>query len=344
MHYYPLNFWLSPKPHQLPEHVEDFLRQLGKPTVIHVPGKDNTRTRAIVTLLHGNEPSGTKALLHWLRQGKQPAVNLLCIIASVQTALTPPVFSHRYLPQNRDLNRCFNPPYYGCCGQLAYTLLDILKRYQPECIIDIHNTSGQSPDFAITTQNDDTHQAIASLFTPHLTITPLRLGAIMEINDRLSPIVTIECGSPNDPKAEKIVQRGLKAYLHQPNILNQKTPAQKMQLYHHPVRIEIAHETSLTYSQTPHPHTDITLHPDIEQYNFGITPTGTPLGWIKEKNLDILHAINQQRHNIIHQLFVLDKGQLRVRRPLRLSMVTTKLTIAKNDCLFYAVKDDGQPF
>lgn len=80
--------------------VEAFLRYLGGPASIFLEGPDNSRTRAFVTLLHGNEPSGVMALFRWLKSGRQPAVNTLCIVASVGTALATPLFSQRILPSS----------------------------------------------------------------------------------------------------------------------------------------------------------------------------------------------------------------------------------------------------
>ena len=42
--------------------VEEFLRALGGPACLFLRGQDRSRTRALVTLLHGNEPSGAIAL------------------------------------------------------------------------------------------------------------------------------------------------------------------------------------------------------------------------------------------------------------------------------------------
>ena len=104
---------------ELGNNVEEFLRELGGPACFFLEGEDSTRTRALVTLLHGNEPSGAMALFRWLKSCERPAVNVICIIASVAAALEPSVFSHRMLPRARDLNRCFRPPFDDAQGALA---------------------------------------------------------------------------------------------------------------------------------------------------------------------------------------------------------------------------------
>ncbi|MGL4566571.1 MAG: succinylglutamate desuccinylase, partial [Halioglobus sp.] len=105
------NFIRDPAPGSGGNNVEEFLRWLDGPTCFFLSGEDPGRTRALVTLLHGNEPSGAMALWRWLRSARRPAVNVVCIVASVVAALAPPLFSHRMLPRARDLNRCFRPPF-----------------------------------------------------------------------------------------------------------------------------------------------------------------------------------------------------------------------------------------
>ena len=94
----------SPSPSGVPPTAEALLRELGGPAWIRVAGRDRSRTRAVVTLIHGNEPSGLRAVHAWLRSGAQPAVNAVFFIASPAAALEPPGFAFRTLPGKLDLN------------------------------------------------------------------------------------------------------------------------------------------------------------------------------------------------------------------------------------------------
>ena len=111
--------------------MESFLRGLDGPACLFLSGQDSGHTRALVTLLHGNEPSGAMALHRWLQSGQHPAVNVVCIVASVAAALAAPLFSHRMLPRARDLNRCFRPPFDDAQGALAEEILEILPASNP---------------------------------------------------------------------------------------------------------------------------------------------------------------------------------------------------------------------
>ncbi len=54
--------------------VTEFLQGLPGPVAIHLPGEDAHRSRVLVTLSHGNEPSGLEALHQWLLSGQKCAV------------------------------------------------------------------------------------------------------------------------------------------------------------------------------------------------------------------------------------------------------------------------------
>ena len=169
----------DPYQRSIPADCLAFLRELDGPALIHVTGTEPLRTRAIATLLHGNEPSGWRALHRWLRSGEQPRTSLLCLIGAVEAALHDEPFTHRHLPGVRDLNRCFRESFKDAPGLLARQFLEALRRHAPECLVDIHNTSGSSPAFAVAPREDSAHEALASVFCGHLVITDLVLGSLM---------------------------------------------------------------------------------------------------------------------------------------------------------------------
>lgn len=89
-------------PEDVPGDVEEFLSSLERPTVFRIRGRDRTRTRAISGLLHGNEPSGLRAIHALLRDETRPAVDLVCVVGAVEAARAPPTLSKRMLPGRRD--------------------------------------------------------------------------------------------------------------------------------------------------------------------------------------------------------------------------------------------------
>ena len=133
-----VSFLRNPLATKIGDNVEQFLQILGGPACIFLDGENTEQTRAFVTLLHGNEPSGVMALFRWLKSARRPAVNIECIVASVPAALETSLFSYRTLAGARDLNRCFRPPFDDTQGHLAEEILEILKMHHPEAVIDMN--------------------------------------------------------------------------------------------------------------------------------------------------------------------------------------------------------------
>ncbi len=335
-------FLRNPLSSELGDSVEDFLCRLDGPACVFIDGEDATRTRALVTLLHGNEPSGVMALFRWLKSSGKPAVNVLCIIASVVAALEPPLFSHRMLPRARDLNRCFRPPYEDAQGALAEELLEILHLHQPEAVIDMHNTSGSGPAFGVCTFMDRQHSALVSLFTRRLIVSNLRLGALMDISEHHYPTVTVEVGGRLDNEAHELAWEGLQRYFSADQLFAGAAADPDIELLHDPIRLELQEHVTLTYEEKPDPSYDITLRPDIENLNFGSVTPDTLLGWARGPARSLFVATDEGGRCAVSRLVHIRDGEIFPAQPLKLFMITNNAAIASADCLLYAVAYDGR--
>lgn len=335
-HTCPIPRWEAPTRHDVGFTVEEFLRKLGGPTFLWLPGLDATHTRAVSTLLHGNEPSGVRALHRWIQEGHQPQVNILCFIGAIGAALTEPLFSHRCTPNGKDLNRCFRPPFEGTEGTITQAMLKELHHTQPETLIDIHNTSGRSPAYGVTTRNGAMQEMLTGIFCNHLVVTDLRLGTLMEATETVWPTVTIETGGANDPQADELAFRGFAQYALAKNFSDLTS---SVTVTHHPIRVELQNGTSVAYASAPIADVDLTLPPDVDRLNFGTLSTQERLGWIGARGLEVLCAKDATGQNLSSALFSIHNGELRLTHPSRLMMVTTNATIAKSDCLFYILPD-----
>ncbi len=333
-------FLRNPSPEELGESPEAFLQQHGGPVCLFVSGADSSRCRALVTLLHGNEPSGAKAVWRWARSGERPHTDIVCIIASVQAALIPPLFSHRQLPGQRDLNRCFQPPYDDRMGVLAEEVLELLQMHRPEAVVDMHNTSGKGPAFGVVSFEDRLHNALVSLFADQLIVTHLRLGALMETSDLQRPTVTVEVGGRNDLAADQIAFAGLRRYVNAENLFSMEPAPKTLEVFHNPVRLELQDDLSFCFADLP-TACELTLRTDIEQYNHGITPAGSHLGWVDNPERAMFRALDMDGQCAAHKLVRLSGQDLITAQALRLFMATNNENIAKSDCLFYAVAADG---
>lgn len=330
--------WDNPNPEELAPTVEAFLYQLKAPTIIKISGCDTSRCRVVVTLLHGNEPSGLKAVHRLIRDKCIPSVNVLVAIVSIDSALAEPLFSNRFLPHQKDMNRLFRPPFEGEQGVLAKNLLDIIKEAKPEAVIDIHNTSGDGPAFSVCVGQHKRYLDLASLFTHRLIITGHRLGSLMEVANLGCPVLTVECGGSIQPESDDIALRGLTRFFTQPE-LYQSVTIEAMDIYHHPVRLELCKNRQLAYSSEAQSNVDVTVPIHIDRRNFGVVRPDTALAWLGSSGINTLCVKNEQGYNVIDEFFVAQDNKLYPRTTLKLFMATTNPKIAISDCLFYAVKE-----
>lgn len=333
----------NPKASEIGNNITEFLQIIDGPTIIKLTGSDTSRSRALVTLLHGNEPSGLTAIFQWIKSEQIPAVNIICIIASVKASLTEPYFANRALPEKRDLNRCFKPPFNTDHeGTLAEDILKTLQAEKPEAAIDMHNTSGSGPAFGVATHMDDAHDALTSLFTNRLIVTDLRLGALMEISEHLCPTVTIECGGRLDETAHAIAYEGLQRFFLENDVLSKPDEDFGLELLHNPVRLEINDGYDICYKEENQEGYALALHPNIEQLNSGTTKAGTELGFVNMSDINQLFTSTNSGHEcVVNDLVYIENNKLYTKQDLKLFMITTNPVIAKMDCLFYAVKACG---
>lgn len=324
---------------ELGSDVYEFLALLGGPCCIIIPGKDATRCRFVVTLLHGNEPSGAIALHRWLVQERAvPAVDLYLVVMNTAAALADPLFSYRQLPGTRDLNRCFSEPFDGEQGVLAKGLLDLIHRIQPEALIDLHNTSGVGPSFGVAVYYDQKHDALVSFFTERLVVTDLRLGALMELSEQDVPTVTIECGGAGEDASHLTAYDGLLRYFTARDLFSQDHTAWPIDVLHNPVRLELDSSLSLSYGEQANASADICVRVDIEHFNFGETEPDVSLAWVNEAGWQGIEVLNSKGENLRDEFLRRDGGRLFPATRLKLFMITGNPEIALSDCLLYAVK------
>ena len=331
--------WRDPQPDEIAPLLADFLDALPGPVHIHLSGRDSSRCRVAVTLLHGNEPSGLSAVHALLRQGIEPAVDIHLFIVNVEAARARPLFSHRMLPGDRDLNRSFRAPFADDPqGRLAQVLLTCWQTLAPEALIDIHNTSGAGPSFGVVTSIDAAHESLVSLFTHRVIMTDLVLGSVMDLSGRFCPVVTIECGGARSQESDRTALIGLTQYLSLERVLD-RVPGNDviMDYFHHPLRLELLPGVAVDYGHEALLVRGVTLLPDLEQLNFNQVEAGTRLGVITGELADVLQARTSQGENRLLHFFGADSDYLVTRVRMKFFMVTNNPEIARTDCLLYFV-------
>lgn len=322
---------------EVPDTPEAFLRKLGGPALLRIPGADRSRARAVVTLLHGDEPSGVRAVHGWLRSGPTPApaVDVVIFLGAVEAALEEPGFRHRALPGRRDLNRCFGPLCEGEEAGMAAEALGLLRRVRLEALVDLHNTSGATPPCALGSSAAPALLAVASLFAEHYVCTgPLGLGALTEATGAHVPSVVVECGQRGSPEADRVARGGLARFAGAKRL----TGAGPLALYRNPVRVELAPGISVAFAAGPAHGADLTLRSDADRFNLRTLPPGSELGWLRPGAPWPLRVGSRAGETRPPRLFRADAaGRLVTRGHFTPLMMTTDPESARGDCLCYAV-------
>lgn len=334
-----LHMWRNPQPADIAASLPEFLNALPGPTHIELSGRDASRCRVVVTLLHGNEPSGLSAIHALLRQGIEAAVDIHIFIVNVDAARAQPMFSHRMLPGDRDLNRSFKAPFdTDPQSRLAKVLLDRWQMLVPEALIDIHNTSGLGPSFGVVTAIEPEHEALISLFTHRVVMTDLVLGSVMDLSGRFCPVVTIECGGARSEESDRTALIGLTQYVSLQGVLD-LAPSNDviMDYFHHPLRLELLSGASVEYGNEPLLVRGVTLMPDLEQLNFNYVEPNTRLGYLTGGLTEVLQARTSAGENRLQHFFYVNDGYLLARVRMKFFMVTNNPEIASTDCLLYFV-------
>jgi hypothetical protein len=311
----------------------EFLHNLQGPSWIEIPGKNMTSRRVVVTLLHGNEPSGLKAVHTLLKQKIVPATQLGIMIASVDAASYNPSFSHRYIPGERDLNRCFTPPYPDNQSRLAENILELLHRFEPEAVIDTHNTSSHSEPFCVAVNENVPTLELASLFADSLIVLDQSLGTLLEQVNQNIPTVTVEFGGFMDPNADSLALKTLRHFITADTVSGHDISSLRMLT--EPLRLETEHHLTVTYSASIDEQADLTIINTIDQLNFRTVAPGTILGWFAPHQHQNLVARDKNGTDMFGVYFDQTDGLLRTRESMTIFMATTDPGVANNDCLLY---------
>jgi hypothetical protein len=223
-------------------------------------------------------------------------------------------------------------------------ILGALDAFRPQCLIDIHNTSGTGPAFAVTTDHTPQHEALVTNFCEKMIVTDIRLGSLMEAGEAICPTVTIECGGAIDTYADGVAAQGLKAYLRSPDPLVLNATDIPMETLRNPVRVELKPPFGIAYGDGPGA-SGVVLRNVVERYIFGTARVNERLGWLGPEGLQALTAQTSNGREVLAELFTVGvDNELLTARALKLFMVTSHPAAAIGDCLFYAVRADNEPW
>jgi len=330
----PIHVYDEPSARDLPESPEALLDWLKGPTLFRRQGRDRSRVRTVIGLLHGNEPSGLVALHRALLHPEPFAVDTLLFLGAVEAARAEPRHGHRMLPGRRDLNRSFGLPPSDTDTRIAAAARRLLGERLPEAVIDVHNNTGENPAYGVGLRESETLLGLTRLFARRFIHTEYRMGTLIETFDASCPALTIEAGRAGDPAADALAARGVLDFLTLPRLeALPREPA--VQVLRRAIRVELAPGLELAYAHEP-TAADLVLDVDLDRHNFCELAPGSRIGFVRAAVWP-LRAVAADGRERSRELFEVEAGELFTRVPMVPVMITTQPAMARADCLFYAL-------
>ncbi len=315
-----------------------FLQWVGRPALFRLKGGDSTRARLICGGLHGNEPSGFRAIHDLLRE---PPADLPCdvllLLGNSPAALTEPRFSHRAVPGEEDMNRVWDRP--GTPQRaLAAELLAALHEQPLEAVADLHNNTGFNPIYAVVIGDRPEQRALARCWT-HRTVRygGQLLGTLLEQLDPPATGVVIECGQAGDPEADRRAIEGARRFVTAPDPFALEAPGGAAEERFRSVgRITVPPGLRIDFAERP-TEADLTVFPGIDRYNFRSVAVGTLLGYTSSPEGRLVVTGNDGR-DATSEFLAHREGRIYLLKKIVPVMMTTNAEVATSDCLLYAAE------
>jgi hypothetical protein len=319
------------------------LKELGRPTLIRVPGTGTWRPRAVATLLHGDESTGFQAILRVLRRRRTYPFDLYVIIGNVQAALAPPGFGHRFLDDQEDLNRIWGLGQPTTSQRLAAdAILAELRAADLESLVDIHNNTGDNPFYAIVTLETPEVINLATLFTTTLLRWDLEVHTLMEAMHDRCPAIAVECGLPGRPESLAFAVDAIRRYLGAEPLTGHQV-LRDHDLLGGLVRVTVRPEVRFRFGGDPDDEVDLALDRDLDVHNFVEVPAGTLLGTVHPGASSPLTAIDADERDVTDEYVDVQGQAVVLSRTATPVMVTRTVEAARKDCLFYLATEVPAP-
>jgi Succinylglutamate desuccinylase / Aspartoacylase family len=322
---------------------EEILAELaGRPALIRVPAAATAvdpRARLVTCLLHGNEPSGYRAVVDVLRRQEQYPFDLWVLIGNVRAATQEGWFAHRYLDDQEDFNRVWDDgPATTRIRRCASSILDELRSADLAAAIDLHNNTGHNPFYAILPTSSPEGMRLAALCADTLLLWNRRAYTLMEALANQCPAAAVECGLPDRPEGNAFARDVLRRFLAADGFAVSTgevapVPERVVQIVH---RVTVRPEVAFTFGTELDDTTDLAVLPGLDAYNFATLPAGTTIGRVVPGAAMPLLATDPAGGDVTEQVLrTMADGRLVVVEDTTPVMMTTTVVQTRRDCLFY---------
>jgi hypothetical protein len=301
------------------------------PTLIHLRGRREPAL-FVSTLLHGNETTSWEAIRRLLQkyQNKELARSLAIFIGNVEAAR----YGKRHLPHQPDHNRIWSGE--GTAEHAVMRqVVDEMRRRHIFASVDIHNNTGRNPHYACVNRIDARFLHLATLFSRTVVFFTRPAGVQSMAFAEICPAVSVECGQPGQAWGIQHALEYLDACLHLSEIPERAVAPGDMDLLHTVAVVKIPEQVSFGIGEA---NNDLDLHENIDRLNFRELPVGTSFGRVRNGLGIPLDVRGEDDRQVAHRFFVVENGELRIRRSVLPAMLTLEREIIRQDCLCYLME------
>jgi len=311
--------------------AEDLHEVLQTPTLLHLDGI-NPQPLFICTLLHGDETTGLYALQRLLKkyQGKPLPRAISLFVGNIAAARE----NQRRLDSQDDYNRIWPGSHHSDSTEkdMMQIVTNIMQKKKPFASIDIHNNTGKNPHYACINILNPHGLVLASAFSDIAVYFTDPKGVQSSAFSDFCPSVVLECGQASDKSGEDHALSYLETILQMDDLSSQDS--NNLKLYHTIARVTIPKTVSIGDSSS-----DICLNHQLEDKNFHQIKPGTVFATINSVK-DKLIIVNSESHeDITDEYMETDDSKIRFKKPITLSMFTTKERAIRQDCACYFMEE-----
>ncbi|MCF8719764.1 M14 family metallopeptidase [Nitrospina gracilis] len=314
--------------------VENLGDVLPGPTLLRLPGRTDPPL-FISTLLHGDEPTGFQAmqklLAHYLSTDEGLPRSVWLFLGNVHAAKG----NLRHLDQQPDFNRIWNggdQPEH----RLADRVVEMARENGLFACIDIHNTSGKNPPYSAINKLDPACVFLGKLFSDKLVYFTRPDTVLSKAFAGICPAVTVECGQAGDPKGLERVHGFVDQCLNLTAIVPTGYRTADESVYHSIGRIEFPDGCTVGFDHA-RGNEDFVFVEDLDSLNFQELPENTRIGWRHDASKR-LQVIDETGKEVGDEFFVYKGNEIRLKRAVVPSMLTTSPYAALDDCLGYLMQ------
>ncbi len=305
------------------------------PSLFHIQGEEDAPI-FLATLLHGNEPTGFNAIQKYLtkffRQGKLEKLprDLILFVGNVLAAEK----KLRLLHGQFDFNRIWSGE--GTSEhEMAQSVIKYAKSHNLFLSVDIHNTSGKNPHYSCVNKLDAQCINLARTFSSTLIYFTEPHEVFSMAFSEFCPSITIEAGKPDEPNSEPHVLSFLETLFNLssiPDTLN----SNELKVFHSMVRIKVPDNSRIAFRNRC-AGLDFCFPEEMDSLNFNELPINTLLGWRTNPGMDLL-VLDEQNRNVASDYLEYSGTEIRLKRPVIPSMISTDEKIVHQDCLGYLME------